>query len=196
MVQKFYAMSQKFITDRILIYVIHSTTTIITGLLILLLHHPLQKHLPNANTKSWGSGYGKRICFEWPKETQEGIYMHYSIQTQGKVLHLGSVVSYRSSMRARQLNLLLSSFTLLALWHSPWNKINFWCWVYRTHTLHCTLGHNQTYNTTQPWQSKVQQGTSPFLIIKKRRERERERKEKDDDDGDNDNNDASSKETI
>jgi hypothetical protein len=70
---------------------------------------------------------------------------------------------------------LLSSFTLLALRHSSWNEINLWCWVYWTHTLHCALSHNQRYNMTWPWQSKVQQQTSPFLIIEKRRERETER---------------------
>ena len=40
MVQKFYAMSEKFITYKICTYVIHSTTT--TALLLLPLHQLLQ----------------------------------------------------------------------------------------------------------------------------------------------------------
>jgi hypothetical protein len=31
-----------------------------------------QEHLPNATTKSWGTGYGEKISFGWLKETEEG----------------------------------------------------------------------------------------------------------------------------
>jgi hypothetical protein len=39
------------------------------------------------------------------------------------VLYLGSVVSFHSSCEQDNWICLLSSFTLLALWHSSWNKI-------------------------------------------------------------------------
>ena len=165
MVPKFHVMSEKFITDRIFIYVIHFTTTTIllllllllllatiTGLLLLLLHHSLQS---GAFTKCYHKVMGIRI---WEKN-MFGVAKGNSRRNIHTLQHSCCTLDQLlvSILLCEQNNwiCLLSSFSLLTLWHSSWNKINFWCWVQWTHTLHCTLGHNQRYNMIWPWQSKV-----------------------------------------